>query len=302
MGAGVNDIVPIVQIDRRKFIGGSDVAAILGISPYKTATDLWLDKTRPPVEDGRNWAAKARGSRLEPYIVDMIRSEYGLEIVRRNERYIDAQLPFMAAEIDAETADGENVEIKTVHPFKAKEWGDLESDNLPLHYLAQVHHGLAVTGRARCRVFALIGDDLRPYVVDRDPEMEQIIRARVEEFWTRYVVPHVQPPLDYADRKTLDTLRKLYPGTDGTTIEATAMHEHWRAVYETAAEMAKKYEAVVEGATAHLMAGMGAAALLQFNDGRAFRRKQISVKGRTTVVEPYRYMDFRLVNSKEKTT
>ena len=43
---------------------------------------------------------------------------------------------------------------------------------------------------------------------------------------------------------------------------------------------------------------LGAAALLQFGDGRAFRRKQISVKGRTTVVEPYRYMDFRLVNSK----
>jgi len=295
----VNDLAPIVQVDRRKFIGGSDVPAILGISPYKTATDLWLDKIRPPVEDGRNWAAKARGSRMEPYIVDMIRSEHGLDIVRRNERYIDAELPFMAAEIDAETADGENVEIKTVHPFKSKDWGDLETDNLPLHYLAQVHHGLAVTGRMRCRVFALIGDDLRPYVVDRDEEMVAIIRGKVAEFWNCYVVPRVRPPLDYADRKTLDTLRKLYPGTDGTTVEATAQHEHWRAVYETAVEMARKYEGVIEGARAHLLAEMGAAALLRFDDGMAFRRKLVSVKGRTAVVAPYKFMDFKLVKDKE---
>lgn len=284
--------------DRRKFLGGSDIAAVLGISPYKTATDLWLDKTKPPVEDGRNRAAKRRGSRLEPYIVDMIREEHGLEIVARNQRYIDRDLPFMAAEIDAETQD-ENVEIKTVHPFKAKEWGELETDNLPLHYLAQVHHGLAVTRRQRCRVFALIGDDLRPYVVERDDEMIEIIRARATEFWTKYVEPQVQPPLDYADRKTLDTLHRLYPGTDGSTVEANAMHEHWRAVWEDSTRMAAKYEAVADGARAHLLAEMGAAALLRFPDGKAFRRKQVHVKGRTQIVKPYSFFDFRLINDKE---
>lgn len=287
-------------VDRQTFIGGSDIAAILGISPWKTATDLWLAKVSPPVEDGRNRAAKRRGSRLEPYIVDMIQEDHGLEIVARNQRYIDQDLPYMAAEIDfeyrdPETGEVENGEIKTVHPFKSKDWGEQETDQLPLHYLAQVHHGIAVNRRRRCRVFALIGDDLRPYVVDRDPEMEQIIREKVREFWTRFVEPRVRPPLDFADRKTLDTLRKLYPGTDGSTIEATAMHEHWRAVYETAGEMVKKYEAVIDGAKAHLLAEMGNAALLRFDDGRAFRRKEIAVKGRTQVVEPYKYMDFKLI-------
>lgn len=292
--------IEIPTADRTKFLGGSDIAAILGISPWKTATDLWLDKIGGPRTEGTsNAAAKRRGNRLEPYIVDMIREEHGLEIIARNERYIDAEVPFFAAEIDAETAD-ENVEIKTVHPFKSKEWGELETDQLPLHYIAQVQWGLGVRRRERCRVFALIGDDLRPYIVERDDETIQAMRARAEQFWTRYVVPKEAPPLDFADSKTLETLRRLYPGTDGSTIEANAMHEHWRAVLETAQEMVKKYEGVVEGAKSHLLAEMGAAALLRFDDGKAFRRKEIAKKAYTVEYPASRYMDFRLVNLKEK--
>lgn len=289
---------PAIKPDRTKFVGGSDIAAILGISPWKTATDLWLDKITPPREDGRNTRAKTRGARLEPYIVDMIREEHGLQIVARNERYVDPSVPYFAAEIDAETAD-ENIEIKTVHPFKSKDWGDLDTDQLPTHYIAQAMWGLAVRGRDRCRVFALIGDDLRPYVVDRDDETIAAMRERATEFWERFVLPKVQPPLDYADRKTLDTLRKLYPGTDGSTMEANAMHEHWRAVLATAQEMVSKYEGVVDGARAHLMAEMGQAALLKFADGKAFRRKLISRKA-TTIVQPATsYIDFQLTTTKE---
>lgn len=288
----------ITTPDRTKFIGGSDIAAILGISPWKTAIDLWLDKTTPPRADTRNATAKSRGTRLEPYILDMIRDEHGLQIVARNERYIDAEVPFFAAEIDAET-DDENVEIKTVHPFKSRDWGEIETDQLPLHYVAQVQWGLGIRQKARTRVFALIGDDLRPYVVERDDETITALREKAAEFWTRYVLAKLRPPIDYADSKTLDTLRRLYPGTDGSTIEATAMHEHWRAVLQTAQEMHAKYEGVIEGAKAHLMAEMGAAALLKFSDGKAFRRKEISRKAVTIVQPATRYMDFRLVNMKE---
>lgn len=289
----------IVAPDRTKFIGGSDISAILGISPYKTATDLWLDKIKPRVEDTRNMAAKRRGSRLEPYIVDMIEQEHGLKIVSRNERYIDQQFPFFAAEVDAETAD-ENIEIKTVHPFKAKEWGDLETDQLPLHYLAQIQWQMGVRKRDRTRVFALIGDDLRPYIVERDDETIRALREKARDFWESFVIPKKQPPLDYGDRKTLDTLRKLYPGTDGTTLQATAMHEHWRAVLQTAQEMVSKYEGVIEGAKAHLLAEMGASALLMFDDGKAYRRKVINKKA-TTIVQPATsYIDFRLITPKEE--
>ncbi len=286
--------------DRTKFIGGSDIAAVLGISPYKTAIDLWLDKTAPPrVESSK--PATRRGTRLEPYICDMIMSEFGIQITDRNHRYPDPEVPYFAAEVDAETNIGqvvENIEIKTVHPMRAKEWGALETDELPVHYVAQAQWGLGVTGRAVCRVFALIGDDLRPYVVERDQETITALRVRATEFWERYVLPKLRPPFDFANSQTLETLKRLYPGTDGSTIEATAMHEHWRAVLKTAEDARDRYEGVIDGARAHLMAEMGNAALLKFSDGKGFRRKLTARKGFT--VEPTSYMDFRLVNIKDE--
>jgi putative phage-type endonuclease len=287
-----------LQPDRRKFIGGSDISAILGISPWRSAVDLWVDKITPPVENGQNAAAKRRGTRLEPYILDMIRHEHGLHIVANNARYIDAAVPYFAAEIDAETED-ENIEIKTVHPFKAKEWGAHDTDELPLHYVAQVQWGLGVRPKARTRVFALIGDELKPYVVERDEETIAALRERAMTFWTAYVQPKVQPPIDYQHKDVIDTLKRLYPGTDGTVIEATAMHEHWRAVHETASEMVKKYEGVLDGARAHLLAEMGNAAAIKFIDGKAFIRKVINKKAYVVEHAAGRYVDFRLANFKE---
>jgi len=288
--------------DRTKFIGGSDISAILGISPWKSAVDLWLDKTTPPRDDSSS-APKRRGQRLEPYIRDMIASEHGLTITAANQRYVDPEVPYFACEIDAECVQAvahpiENIEIKTVHPFKARDWGEVDTDALPIHYVAQAQWGLGVTGRSVCRVFALIGDDLRPYVVERDDETIEALRTKADEFWQRYVLPKLRPPLDFAHSLVQDTLRRLYPGTDGSTVEATAMHEHWRAVLQTATEARDRYDGVIDGARAHIMAEMGNAAFLKFTDGKAFRRKQTTRKGYT--VEPTSYMDLRLVNLKEK--
>jgi putative phage-type endonuclease len=286
-------------VDRRKFIGGSDVAAILGVTPCKNAVDLWIDKIKPPVEGSDNWQAKARGKRLEPYILDMIREEHDLEIVNANQRYVDREVDFFAAEIDAETADG-NIEIKTVHPFKAKEWGEHETDQLPIHYVAQAQWGLAIRNRKICRVFALIGDDLRPYVVERDDELIDVMREKAFDFWTKFVIPKVQPPIDFTDgADAVETLKKLYPGTDGTVIEATAMHEHWRAVFQTAKEMVGKYESIIDGARAHLLSEMGNSSAIKFNDGLAFCRKEIKKKAYAVEYPASKYVDFRLSKLKE---
>lgn len=289
----------IVMPDRSKFIGGSDIAAILGVSPWKNRVDVWADKIKPRAERPQNSGAKRRGQRLEPYIVDMIRDEYKLEIIARNKRYIDVDVPFFAAEIDAETAD-ENIEIKTVHPFKSKEWGDVGTDALPLHYVAQVQWGLGIHRRDTCRVFALIGDDLKPYTVERDDELIRAMRDQALEFWNQHVVPQKMPPIDFEAKNVSDTLKRLYPGTDGTVIRANVMHEHWRAVYETAIDMVKKYEGIVEGARAHLLAEMGNSTAIEFDDGRAFIRKEVKKKAYTIEVEPSRYIDFRIGKLKEK--
>lgn len=249
----------IATPDRTKFLGGSDIAAILGISPWKTPLQLWRDKTQPAMPenaDPERLKVLSRGKRLEPYVLDMARQEFGMVIVSANERYLDSDVPYFAAEIDAETAD-ENIEIKTVHPFKAKEWGVEDSDSLPLHYVAQVMWGLGVRPKPRTVVLALIGDDLRRYVVERDDEAISAIRGRASDFWTQHVEAMVPPPpVSAAD------VHALFPRDTGGAVEATT--EAAMAVRELRAlkEEAKAIEKRIETTESAIKRAMGEASTL----------------------------------------
>lgn len=282
--------------DRTQFIGGSDIAAILGISPWRSALGLWTDKVYPKADEDDS--AKRRGKRLEPYILDMIKGEFRFEIMARNQRYTDPDVPYFSAEIDAEAPGHlahENIEIKTVHPYKLREWGEEETDALPLHYAAQAQWGLGVTRRDICQVFALIGDDLRHYVIERDEPTITAMRERAAEFWSKFVVPKIAPPLDYEDDRVLDYLKRIYPGTDGMTLQADESDESWRRIYDDARIHSDKYENVAQGAKMHLLERMGNAAMLKFSDGRVLRRKFIEVKGYT--VADRKQLDVRFVKA-----
>ncbi len=144
---------------------------------------------------------------------------HDVKIVARNERYIDPIYGFMSAEIDLELMiDGEyhNGEMKTVHPFAARDWGEEGTDEIPLYYTSQVLHGQMVTGRNKTIVAALIGaDDLRVHQVNRDDEMIQIIRTKEVEFWDS--IQKREPP----EPTTLDDILRLYSFDNGEAIEAS---------------------------------------------------------------------------------
>ncbi len=216
MSAQLRTIAP-VDHDRQKLIGGSDVAGILGISPWKTPLAVYLDKVQPRSEEPDRSKARifARGKRFEPYVVDMLAEDLGLTIVGRGNRYLDPELPFLAAEIDAETDDGRNVEIKTVSPFKAFEWGEQQTDAIPVHYTAQAMHGLMVTGRAVCIFGVLIGgDDFRIYQVERDEETIAAIRQKEVAFWQQ-VQDRTPPPAS-----TTSDVLALFERDTGRAVEA----------------------------------------------------------------------------------
>ncbi|KAE8757352.1 endonuclease [Paraburkholderia madseniana] len=217
------------EMNRLGFIGGSDVAAILGVSPWKTPHELWLQKTgRAAREEITPQQQKRfdRGHRLEPVVLDMLLDRlrddgHEVELLRTNERYIDTEHPFMACEIDFELMlDGEHVngDCKTVHPFAAKKWGEEGTDEVPIEYAAQFMHGLGITGRDRCIVATLIGmDDLLIYEVQRDQETIDGIRTRVAQYWNECVIADVPPdPIDFDDAKA------IYAKADGTKVEATS--------------------------------------------------------------------------------
>ncbi len=203
------------DLPRQSYLGGSDIAGILGVSPWRTPLDVFLDKTQGKQPDDPSKAQIfKRGQRMEPYILDMLAEEHGIEIVRRGQRYRDGEFDFMAAEIDAETSDGRNVEAKSVHLFGAKAWGKEGTDEIPVYYTAQIQHGLMVTQKEETLVPALIGlDDFRVYRVQRDEEIITSIRQAEVEFWDR-IQRNDAPPVT-----NLDDVLRLFPTDDASALK-----------------------------------------------------------------------------------
>ena len=220
----MNAVVQI-QPDRTKFIGGSDAAAILGVSRWKTPFQLYQEKIGAFIEESNPARDKVlnRGKRWEPVVVEMLLDEltsrgHEVEVIARNARYQDPEFPFLACEIDLELRiDGEEVngEMKTVHPFAAKDWGEEGTDEIPIYYVAQGMHGLMIKPRRRVIVTALIGaDDLRIHELVRDDEHIAAIRQKEIAFWQRIQDRNPPEPTDAEDVKW------LYAKDAGTVAEA----------------------------------------------------------------------------------
>lgn len=211
------------EIDRRTYLGGSDIAAVFGIDAYeKTPLTVYLQKIGElaGITDPEKLKFLARRKRWEGPIVEMLREEFDGEITGINQRYVDQVHPFLAAEIDFEwrDADGfiQNGEIKTVSPFAFNEgsgWGEAGSDEIPIHYHAQVMHGLGVTGRQSCIVCAMSGlDTMTFYRVERDEEAIADMREVAVNFWNNHVLANTPPdPITMGDMMRLFRRRRGRP-------------------------------------------------------------------------------------------
>lgn len=186
------------ELDRSTYLGSSDIAAILGLSPWATPVDVYFEKMgRPQPIDAAKQKLFNRGKRMEPVILDMLTDEHDIDIVARNQRYRDPEHAWMAAEIDAEAIDDTgmiNIEAKSVHPFAAGQFGEENTDEIPVYYAAQAMYGLMITGRSRCTFAVLVGaDNLSVYRLERDEETIAGIREKAIAFWRDHVLAKISP-------------------------------------------------------------------------------------------------------------
>jgi putative phage-type endonuclease len=213
----MNAVAPI-QHSRVGYIGGGNVAGILGLSPYKSPLDEFLVITgQAEPEDGTREAFFKRRKALEPFAAEVFEQRTGLTIVKRNVRYTDTDtaLPYLRAEIDFETSDDSNGETKTVHPLAAKDWGDEGTDEIPVYVTAQAMHGLMVNGKKATWVHALIGlDDDRVFRIERDEEIIATIRAHEVAFWDQHIVPQAPP-----EPRTVEDVLRLFARDSGRSVE-----------------------------------------------------------------------------------
>jgi putative phage-type endonuclease len=200
--------------ERRKGIGGSDVAAILGLSKWRSALDVYYEKLgladAQPESDAMRW-----GTLHEPTIIAEFSRVTGLEVrtglpIQRHEEF-----PWMLASLDGLVEDRQAiVEAKTSRT--ADGWGEVGAAEIPSHYMTQVQHYMAVTGAAMAYVVVLVaGSDFRMYEVERDDELIEKLVEVERQFWHENVLAEVPPePMNAADAA------KLWPRDSGATVEA----------------------------------------------------------------------------------
>lgn len=226
---------------RRDWIGSSDVAAIMGLSPYKTALDVYLEKTGG-VEDWAGNAATERGTYLERGVMDWAESELGM--ISRDERIVHDEA-HLACNIDGIVIhSGEPVEVKTCHG-SVEGWGRPGTDEVPDHVLIQCLAHLAVTPKAkRCWVPVCRADEfafrLDLYKVERDEFLVGEIVGACNTFWSR--VLSLDPPAALAP--SADVCRRLKRSPGSTIAIPPEPFDEWReAVAERKAAEKKEKEA-----------------------------------------------------------
>lgn len=215
---------------RRTGIGGSDIAAVLGLSPWRTPIDVWRDKVEPGPEPEPS-EAMYWGTVLEDVVAREYSRRTGNAVQRLNriirhplhdwaigtvDRFVVSGNSRARVGADGWIAGAEGVlEVKTVSAFS--QWGrDGDEDALPAHVEAQAQWYCAVTGLPWCDVAALIGGQRLVIVrVMRDDAIIAEMLRRAETFWRDHVLARVPPPPQSAD----DVVR-LHPRDNGETLEA----------------------------------------------------------------------------------
>jgi len=193
--------------DRKNYIGGSDIAAAMGLSRYKTALTLWAEKTgNIEQKDLSDVEYVQLGSELEDFIAKKFEKVTGMKVRRAPQRYIHKEYPFMACQVDRlVTGTDELCECKNVSAWKVKEW---EGEEIPMEYILQVSWQLMITGRKVGYIAVLMGGNAFKYKkIEADQELFDKMIQGARTFWQ--MVQDKTPPVACADDN--DALVALYP-------------------------------------------------------------------------------------------
>ncbi|HBA49421.1 MAG TPA: endonuclease [Lachnospiraceae bacterium] len=179
---------------RKTGIGGSDAGAICGVSPYSSAMKVFHDKTSEEVEELDNEAVRI-GHDLEDYVAQRFMEATGLKVRKSNFMYRSKEHPFMIADVDRlVVGEDAGLECKTASAYSADKW---EDGNIPLHYLMQCYHYMAVTGRRTWYIAAVIlGREFLYRKLEWDDGLVSRLTAMEEEFWKDHVEKGIMPPPD----------------------------------------------------------------------------------------------------------
>ncbi len=237
--------------ERKKGIGGSDSAAVLGLSKWKSPYQVWCDKKGyNPLESSDN-ASLFWGRTLEPVIRQHYSNITGYSVAE-TEIYFMPGYDYIFATVDGLIVEDPDriLEIKTART--AEGWGEPGTDQIPVEYLCQCQHYMMVYNRHITDVAVLIGgSDFRMYHVEASEEIQKHLLREYALFWKS--VENGTPP---EPRSFDDVMRRFRDSTD-SSIEATPYVQILAQQMKAAKEQTASLENLCEELKTKIAAFMG---------------------------------------------
>lgn len=239
-------------------IGGSEVAAVLGLLPWSGPHAVWMAKMGMPVDDETTIRMRV-GTKLEPLVIALLseRTNYDARPLSVTVRHPEHDW----WKLNTDGVVGEDaeavVEAKTSSDRAYDRW---MRDGVPVYYQCQVQYALGATGLPYGLVPCLFGGvKFEWWRIERDEDDIAAITEHVEQFWRDYVCTGDAPPID-GTTDARDYLLEKYGHEDtGEAVELSDDVESWVEQYYKARRLEKKAERLKREAQNHLIEAVGEA-------------------------------------------
>mgnify|MGYP006921316141 CR=1 FL=1 len=255
---------------RESGIGGSEIASILNLSPYKSAVTLFYEKLgllEPPPAT----MPMRLGNLLEPAIIEAFREEYPtITVWHENLTFASLENPRFRANPDAIIED----QAGNLSILEIKHTGQYWTE-LPLHYKYQVLWYQYVTGLTNpATLYAVTGGSVRAFSVEYDETLMEVVKAAVTAFCA--LLDAEQPPTYDGSDSTYQTIRELSPGIRDEEIELSIGFELLAAkqMFDAAEKNLQKYKSMaldeMDGARVGLANGVPIVMLQSRGEGKPY--------------------------------
>lgn len=230
---------------RRQMITGTDVAAILGLSPFRSPIQVWEDKRGTSTDESRGDQLEF-GRRFQRPILDLYADRLGHPIEHLDPFTVTPVPGFtlLGASLDARWLDLDRrpVDAKNVRN-RSEKWGEAGSDTFPVYYQLQLAVQMMATETQAADLAVCFGGcEFAAYTLHRDAETDDMLREEVTAWWNRHIVQGEEPGAD-ASKGYAEYLTRRYSRHSERSLDCDPFLAGWAKRLADAREALEHHEA-----------------------------------------------------------